>query len=245
MRTSTQSYSIRSVWRGVLEDIPKRRPSFFLTSFVAPFVGWLMVAMLVHFESDELTRISVPLPLILALGLVSAGSLRLARRNKFRDLRQQKYVALLNSLYYGVMLLSLSAYFLRVALDYGWQYSNLPSWFGPALLAFYAFTALATTAWSPFSLPRSPVDDAIAAQRAVKWLPWVMGLQGSLIGLGVFLGAWLMHDEVSWEGLLLLGLASLCALLLLAVTILGVYRFFILAFNPIPPELQEEFGLKR
>ena len=237
-------YPVKALWRGVLEDIPRRRASFFLSSFFAPLVFWLMLGMATRFDKQELVRGSVGVVAVAAFGVISAGLLGSARRRKYRHIGRQRVVGLVHSIHYGVMLLSLATYSLRVAIDYAAGYTQLPFWIQPGLLALDGFSALAAAAWAPSSLPRSAEDDTLAARRGVRWFPWVMGLQGSLIGLGVFLGAWFMHNEVSWGGLFLVGLLSLGAMLFLAVSILGLYRFFVLALNPISPELQEKFGLR-
>lgn len=152
-------------------------------------------------------------------------------------------VALAHRAYFGVMLLSLSAYLLRVATDFATQLTELPPWIVSSLLALYGLSAAAAVAWAPSSLPRSAEDDAQAAQRGMRWLPWVIGLQGALIGLGVFLGAWFMHNEISLGGLFFVGLSSLAAFLMVMFGILGLHRFVVLALNPIPPEIQDEFSL--
>jgi len=239
-----REYSIQSLWRSVLRDIPKRRASFFISGAIAPLVLWFLVAMLVHFQIEEIKLAAIPIVLLLPLGLVAAFSLRTARSHRFRDGRLQRWTALVHSLFYGAFLLTLSTYFLRVAIESGARYSSLPFFVYPGLLVLYGLTMVASAIWGPSSLPRSQADDDLAASRGVRWLPWVMGCQGSLIGLGVFLGAWLLHDDVPWGVLLVIGTSSLAAIVGLGVSTLGIYRFFILALHPIPEELQEEFGLR-
>ena len=153
-------------------------------------------------------------------------------------------VALAHRAYFGVMLLSLSAYFLRVATDFATQLTELPPWVVSSLLALYGLSAAAAIAWAPSSIARSAEDDAQSAQRGMRWLPWVIGLQASLVGLGVFLGAWFMHNEISLGGLFFVGLSSLAAFLMVMFGILGLYRFVVLTLNPIPPEIQHEFGMR-
>jgi len=241
---SVSSYSVQSLWRGILRDISHRKASFFISSLVAPMIMWVALGMALKFESQELFRTSIPLLLMMPIGILSAVILRSSRGRWIKDGRVQRITALIHGIYYGVALISLSAYFLRIAIETGQRYLKLPFLVYPGLLALYLLSGLAAAAWSPYSIPRTRADDDLAAKRGIRWLPWAMGVQGSLIGLGVFLSAWLMHNEVAWEGLLVVGLASLCATVLLMVTILGFYRFFILALYPIPKEIQEEFGLK-
>ena len=238
------SYSLQSLWRGILRDIPHRKASFFISSLIAPVIMWLALGMAVKFDSRELVRTSIPVLIMTPIGILSAVILRSTRGRRIKDGRSQRITALIHGIYYGVALISLSAYFLRIAIETGQRYLNLPFQVYPGLLALYLLSGLAAAAWSPSSIPRTQADDDLAFRRGIRWLPWAMGIQGSLIGFGVFLSAWLMHNEVAWEGLLVVGVASLCATVLLMVTVLGFYRFLVLALYPIPKEIQEEFGLR-
>ena len=241
---SVSSYSVQSLWRGILRDIPHRKASFFITSLIAPVIMWVALGWAVRFETHELFRTSIPVLAMIPLGILSAGILRSSRGRRIKDVRAARLTALIHGLYYGVWLVSLSAYFLRIAIETGQRYLKLPFLIYPGLLALYFLSGLAAAAWAPSSIPRTQADDDQATRRGIRWLPWAMGVQGSLISLGVFTSAWLMHNEVAWEGLLVVGMALLCASVVLMVTVLGFYRFFVLALYPIPKEIQEEFGLK-
>lgn len=238
------AYPVEAAWRGALQDIRQRRASFFTYGLVAPLVFWLVVIMLARFDSDVILRALIPVVALLPIAVLSAVLLQRARRHAFAGKRQQQVIAVLHRLYYASMLLSLSAYILRAGTYYAAELTSLPYWVTPALFVLYFASAIAAGLWAPSSLPRSAEDEALAARRGARWLPWVIGAQGSLIGLGVFLGAWFMHNDVSWADLFLLGLSAFGSMFLVMLSVIGIHRFFVLATNPIPPGVEQEFGLK-
>lgn len=107
---------------------------------------------------------------------------------------------------------------------------------GGLLAIAYGVSGIAGVAWGPRSFSQSAGDDLIATKREVKWLPWVMALQGSLVSLGVFLGVWAAQGRASWTYYLSGGLGALAALLLVTLGFTSLYRFTVLASNPIPDE---------
>jgi hypothetical protein len=100
---------------------------------------------------------------------------------------------------------------------------------GPALVIIYALSGIAGAVWAPQSLPRSADDDANAARREGKWLPWVVAVQGGLVSLGVFLGVWAAQGSEAWAYFLVAGLGALTALIMVTLGFVSLYRFVILA----------------
>jgi hypothetical protein len=200
--------------------------------------------MMVGPDLGELVKLLIPIPLMLLLGVIGIVALRSTRKSGFLILRRQRLTALLHRMFFVAMLLSISAYLLRIAVEFTTRYTELPSLAATGQIILYGVSVLLGILWAPSSLPRSVTDDATSAERGARWIPWVVGIQSAMVGLGVFLGAWFMHDEVTWGGLLLVGLSTLTAMLIVTGSILGFYRFLILALNEIPPQLREELKLR-
>lgn len=239
-----RSYALESIWRSALKEFTRQKPSFFVTSLVAPLALWLIVSLLTRFEAAQLRRDFIPVLTLMPIAVFAWLSLGRAQKRHSRSGRTWRYLTLVQRVYYCGALLCVSAYFMRAGLGYVELYTDLPGWLPVALLALFAASILFGSIWAPRSLPRSAEDDALAVSREARWLPWVMAFQSTLVGVGVFLGAWFMHDEVSWEGLLVLGLSELVAVTVVFFTVLAVFRFLVLSLHPIPPTVLGEFHLK-
>jgi hypothetical protein len=147
-------------------------------------------------------------------------------------------------MYPVLFLLTLSGYFLILALGIASTSTGIPSAYPTLTVALYVLSAIAAIVWSPRSLPRSKSDDDMAIARSARWLPWLIGMQGSLVGIGVFLGVFAARSRAAWGPLALSGLGALGATLCVTFSILMFYRFAFLALHPVPIEVQEEFGLR-
>lgn len=238
------NYGIVSSWRSALKDLPQRRPSATISGLFAPAVFWLLSGLFTRPSLAGLLKSGIPLVFLMVLALASYIVLRNYRNRRRRDATSTRLTALVNIMFAGPFLVVISAYSLQLALALTALEPPLPPVVSISIVGLYLFSAFAAILWCPWSLPRSKLDDELATTRQFKWLPWLIGTQASLVGLGVFLGAWLMHEEYSWESLLWAGLGTLCAVLTVTFGILFLYRFIVLALHPIPQEIREEFGLR-
>lgn len=231
------------MWRGALQGVRTSRASFFTTSLVAPLVCWGLVVLLSGFNGGVVIKTLLPVLAMVPIGVASSITVNTLRKGGTKAAAAYRRVALLLRVYYVTILLEMSVYLLIMGIYFTAGLPSRTKWVAPALLVMFLSSILAAIVWAPSSLPRTAEDDAIADRRAARWLPWVMGLQGALIGIGVFFGAWIMHDDTPWGGLLAAGLSSLLALLLVLIGVLGIHRFVVMVMNPIPAEVQKEFGL--
>jgi hypothetical protein len=101
-------------------------------------------------------------------------------------------------------------------------------------VALYALSTVAGLLWAPHSLPKKPEDVALAASRDIRWLPWVIAVQGGLASLGVFLGVWISRGTGTWAYFLVMGLSALFAMIMVTLGLSMFYRFVAFLFNPPP-----------
>ena len=111
--------------------------------------------MLLRIRNEELVRTPIPLLMGLPIGVVSTLILRFTRGRRTKVVRLQRLPALIHGLFDGLMLFSMSTCFLRIAIESGAEYSNLPFSVYPGLLATYVLSGLAAADWSPSSIPRT------------------------------------------------------------------------------------------
>jgi len=237
-------YRVKGSWHQAIRGVQRARPSVLIQGVVPPAILWLLVGMFHRFSPSFLIRSGVPLP-ILATGAVLSGIIARRRSGRRKShIALARYRALFNMMYTALFLVTLSGYFLLGALGLTTTSRGMLGAFPELALALYLFSAIAAALWSPQSLPRSKADDGVAFARDAKWLPWLLGMQGALVGLGVLLGTFAARFQDVWSALALGGLAALGASLCVTFGILMLYRFVFLALHSIPPEVQEEFGLK-
>ena len=234
-------YALKSLWSSALRALPFRKASFFVTSLVAPGVLWLLGAALAGIGTP-ISVVGLAGLVLLGVLAVSSSLLQVRWKSRAGSARPSTRVVIsTQQAYYSLMILFLSFYCLVFALQIALR---VESAFYISILLIYVLSAVAGALWAPRSLPKAPEDDALAARREVRWLPWVLGAQGALISLGVFLGVWLSRDGGTWTYFLGMGLAALSAMLMVTLGIVMVYRFAILALRPIPSEaLKDSAGV--
>ncbi len=222
------------LWRWHLRDLRHRRPSWFLENQGVPVFCWGILGGFKSFDAQFLALTALPLIPIAFLGWSSYFLLRRLKGRRSKGDDTMRLTVLVNSLYYGTVLAVTSAYMLGIALH---VVSTLPHLGVPLrdiLIGLYVVSGIASLAYSPWSMARSIEDEQKAREREGRWLPWALGCQGLLVGIGVFLGSWFLHEDISWEPILLGGLATLGALLLISVSMIGFQRFVILARSEPP-----------
>lgn len=237
------SCALQGSWRQALKGLQQARPSAMLWGLFAPAMLWLIVNMFHRFSVPALTRSGILLPVLAVVAVISSLLDRMRSGPRACRLRLAQISALLNLLYVVLFLLTLSVYMLMGALEVSKSSGRLPDSYPGLILALYVLSALAAALWSPRSLPISKADDEMAFGRSARWLPWLVGMQGALVGLGVFLGTFAARYEDAWSALAMGGLAALGASLCVTFGVLMLYRFVFLALHPIPEKVKQEFGL--
>jgi len=201
-------YRVEGSWDQALRGVQRARPSAMLSGVVVPALLWLVAALYTGFSSTGLVRTGLPLPILAAVALASIVLSRFRSGRKTKDLTLTKLNALVNTIYIGLFLLTISGYFLIAALGTAATIEGLIGAIPGLILALYVLSAMAAVLWSPRSLPISKADDEMALSRSATWLPWLVGMQGFLVGLGVLLGTFASHDQGGWGALALSGLAT-------------------------------------
>jgi hypothetical protein len=214
-----------------------------LSGVIGATLIWLVTGLFQSFSSVFI-RGGIPLLILATVAIVSRITAKSRSGSKRRHLALARFNVLVNMMYIVLFLLTLSGYFFMGALGTATTSGGLPEAYVNFIAALYVLSAIAAILWSPRSLPRSESDDEKAFARSAKWLPWLIGMQGSLVGIGVFLGVFAAQSRNNWSIIALAGLATLGAVLCVTFSILLFYRFVFLALQPVPPEVQEEFGLK-
>lgn len=237
-------YPIVGSWRQAIRGLQQSRPSAMLSGVLGLTLMWLVTGLVQGFSSSVLIRSAIPLPILATVAIVSSIIAKSRSGRKRRYLAVARVGVLVNMMYVVLFLLTISGYFLLGALGMATNYEGLPGAYVTFIVASYFLSAVAAIVWSPRSLPRSEADDKMAFARSAKWLPWLIGMQGSLVGIGVLLGVFAARSRNNWGIIALVGIATLGALLGVTFSILLFYRFVFLALQPIPLEVQEEFGLK-
>ncbi len=239
MRVDT--FALRTIWTSSLRDLPFRKPSFFVTSLIAPGVFWLFGAALAGF-GEPMSLVGLGgLAGLSALGLGSSFmQLRWKSRGKTGRPSSRTLISV-HQAYYSCMILLLSAYCLVLALQVALRLTG--PFYGGALV-LYVLSAIAGAFWAPRSLPSGPQDIASAGSREVRWLPWVIAVQGSLTSLGVFLGVWISRGSGTWAYFLVMGLSALLALITVTLGLSMFYRFLVFVINPLPLEALKDAGVK-
>ena len=215
-----------------------------LGGVMAMTVIWLIASLYQGFSASTLVRSGIPIPILAGVAAVFWGMARSRSGPKRHQLALARISALVSMMYPVLFLLTLSGYCLIIALGIANTNRGIPSAYPTLTVALYVLSAIAAILWSPRSLPRSKADDEMAFARGARWLPWLVGMQGTLVGIGVFLGVFATRSQSNWAMLALGGLATLGALLCVTFSILLLYRFVFLATQPVPLEVQAEFGLK-
>lgn len=236
---------VPSAWRGAIRALQLARPTMALGGLFVVAVFWLLTGLRPGFSRSSLLRDALPLPPLLILAVVSTVMQLVRRRRSRADLVLTSWVVLVNTLTGGFFLVTLSAYSLLLAIQATTRGLDYPAAIPAFVVGLYAFSTVSAVVWSPRSIPMSRADDDQAAARDVKWLPLILGAQASLIGLGVFLSAFAARTKPDYGYLWLGGVSALGAAFMVFFGVLFVYRFVFLALHPIPPEVQEEFGLRR
>lgn len=239
-----KSYPVRSAWRGAIRALRGAQPGIFLTGQIVPVVFWLLVAWGAGFSRDVLVRAAVPLPFLVMLGLLSTLIQRFGLRRRQGDLKLTRWIVLINNALGGLYLITLSGYVLRLSVSQAAGERALPPITADFIVGLYVVTALYGILWSPRSVPRSKADDDQAAARDVKWLPWILGAPGALVGISVFLSTWAARSSVPGKDVWLVCVTAFGAMFMIFFGVLSLYRFIFLALHPIPPEVREEFGLR-
>jgi hypothetical protein len=230
-------YSTRALWAASVKDAATRRASFFPSGFVVLAFFGLIAWWVDDFPPGEAWKVLLPLAVLLPVTILAwVLGRRLGRKGR-RSPAPTRVTVLTYMAFHVLFILGLSAYLLRIGLSFTWLFGGVPSASPIALLSVYALSAVLAVVWAPRSLPRSVEDVALAAKREARWLPLALGCQGFLISVGVFLSAWLLHNEVRWENLLVVGLAGLTSTLLLFFGVLGVYRYALLVLSPMTGEV--------
>lgn len=177
------------------------------------------------------------------LGIAGQGARRSysSRAPPQRQYSASRVVVLTHQAHSVLAILALSFYSLVLAQQMALR---VGARMGAALAIVYVLSGMAGVVWGPRSLPQSADDDGEATRRDVKWLPWVMGLHGSLVNLGVFLGIWATQGSGSWAYYLVGGLGALAALITVTLGFVSLYRLTVLASHPIPDEAFSASGLR-
>lgn len=237
-------YPIVGSWHQAIKGLQQSRPSAMLGGVMAMTVIWLVAGLYQGLSTPALVRSGIPIPILAVVAAVFWGMARSRSGPKRHQLALARINALVSMMYPVLFLLTISGYFLIIALGTVNTSGGLPGAYPTLIVALYVLSAIAAILWSPRSLPRSKADDQRAFARGARWLPWLIGMQGSLVGIGVFLGVFAAQSRNNWGIVALGGIATLGALLGVTFSILLFYRFVFLALQPIPLEVQEEFGLK-
>lgn len=235
------AYVLRGIWSSALRGLPSRRASFFVTSLIGPGIFWLLGA--------ALAGMARPISLLGLAGLAGLGVLGVASawlqvRWKSRGTSAKpssRTVASVHQAYYSCAILLLSFYCLILALQAALRVKGP---FYVSVIVLYVLSAGAGMWWAPRSMPRKPQDETLAARREIRWLPWVIGLQGGLTSLGVFLGVWAARGSGAWAYFLVLGLGTLLSLMTVTLGLAIAYRFAVLLFSPIPVEALRDAGVR-
>lgn len=235
------AHSVLSVWLGVLRPLPTRRCSFFVSSLFAPVLFWFLGAALAGLNSTVSFVGLAMLGGLTSLGLAASLSCKRWKSRGPSARPTTRGVVLTHQVYFVLAVLAISFYSLVIAHQMSLRIGVR---IGGLLAIAYGLSGIAGVVWGPRSLSRSAGDDLIAAKREVKWLPWVMALQGGLVSLGVFLGVWAAQGRTSWTYYLSGGLGALAALLLVTLGFISLYRLVVLASNPIPDEAYAASGTR-
>lgn len=226
---------INNIWRWHLRDLPHRRPSWFLSSLIVPTAFWAFLVAIAPLQGWLELMLLLPLFVIAAIGVTSFFGLIAYREACRRDLRSVRRLVLVNSLYYAGAGLVSSAYLLGIAAALVARLPGLPFNLGGAFLAAYLLTGLASALFAPHTLVTTPREEVEAQEREASLLPWALGCQGFLVGMGVLLGSWFLQVNTSWEVLLGVGFSALASLVLLTLAMVGMHRF-VLLLRTYPPD---------
>jgi hypothetical protein len=150
-------------------------------------------------------------------------------------------VVVVHQAYYSLAILSLSFYFVVLALQFA---QKLGAAYFQGLVATYLLSLALGIYWAPRSLPRSRHDEAIAETRERNWLPWVIAGQTIAVSIGVVLGVWYSRGGGSWMRPAAFGVGALASMLLVTLGVSILYRLLLFMRNPIPPEALGETGVK-
>ena len=69
-------YAVSSMWASILRELPRRRPSFFLTGSLVPFLLWGLAVAIGHADGRLLTLTIMPTLAVALLGCLSFVALR-------------------------------------------------------------------------------------------------------------------------------------------------------------------------
>ncbi|MGH2605060.1 MAG: hypothetical protein ACRDG5_00575, partial [Anaerolineales bacterium] len=231
-----EKYPVLSAWRSAVRGVRQTRPGAMIAGLVVPVVCWLLVTAYSGFTAAATLQAAVPLPFLLILALASSLTHRFGSRKRRANLWVTRWTVLIDSSLVSLYLLTLSGYMLRLSVAVAAGERALPSLASGVIVGMYVGTALFGILWSPRSVPRSKADDDQAAARDAKWLPRILGAQGSLIGIGVFLSILSARSDSPGKDLWIVILGLIGAMMTVFIGVLIFYRFIFLALHPIPPE---------
>lgn len=233
------SFALKTIWSSALRDLAHRKPSFFVTSLVAPGSFW--------FFGGALAGLSEPISLaglaaLAGLAVLGVGSSLLQLRWKSRRKTSRpsgRVVISVQQAYYSGAILLMSFYCMVLALQIALRVAGP---FYVASVVLFALSTIAGLLWAPHSLPKKPEDLALAASRDIRWLPRVIAVQSGLTSLGVFLGVWISRGTGTWAYFLVMGLSALLAMIMMTLGLSMFYRFLVFLFNPPPAEAPKDAG---
>lgn len=223
-----------NLWRWHLRDLPRRRPSWFLSSQMVPLLFWGLFNGLRSFEPGWIAASAVLLLPVVCAGSAAFAILRRLRRKGTGRRHLLRAGVLASSCYYAVAGVVTSIYMLGMALEATAQLPSEASAARGILVVAYCVSALLAFFFSPHTLVQSEGEVRQSEERHSRWFPWALGCQAALVGSGVFLGSWLLHGEAAWGGLLVGGMAALGGLILVTMSMIGLHRFILLLASAMP-----------
>lgn len=240
------AYPVEAAWRSAVQGVRESRPGAMFTGLIPLLILWLLAAAHTGFSRASIVQTGTPLAILLALGAASAvNHIRWKRRRAHLGLT--RWTVFINASIVSLYLLTLSGYFLQLSLAVatsGMYRLFLSSWALALMVGVYAFSAAAAIVWSPRSIPVSKGDDDQATVRGARWLPWILGAQGSAVGIAIFLSMISARGKLAGGWLWLVGVGTLGAAFMVFFGVLMFYRLIFLVRHPVPAVVQEEFGLR-
>jgi len=216
-------------WQSELAMRETRNPSWVLRALVAPAAFWLGLNMWSRFQPAMIVKSSLALGVLVFYASCCFLALKTLWPHRAGNRRSDILARLVLVQYSSITLFWLSAASLSVAVLGMENLPLLEAASGTIGAAWFALIGGAAIAIAPGAVRVSEKGRSEMAAREVKWLPYALGCQGLLVGIGVFLGAFLMRGSGHSGVLFVSGLSLLGSGLLEFFGVIGSCRFIILA----------------
>lgn len=217
------------LWGSGMEYARKVDRYWILKTLLVGFVYWLILGIQASFRIQTLVVPSILLGLFLTYAIGLYLFIEIRGLNGRLSENRLRLKALLLQNYNSFVLVWMSIGSLAAARGFILSFPRLQHALSTALLVTYAISFGLASLWAPRSIPNSSQGLEEAQRGDAKVMPYLIGCQGSVVGIGAFLSAWLLHDSSAWGSILAASLFSVLALFLCVFGVLGLYRFILMA----------------